>query len=165
MRTLAALILALVTTATTNASGAPRQADELRWADASLTLAVQGDAWNRTDIDAAIAAWSSAKGGPVITRVTDRAGITLLADPLPYVDTPSWVGAEATWSTDHGYITSCTISIGWSRVGRDATMILTHELGHCLGLGHSEEGIMRSVLHEGDAITPADLSALSSLYH
>lgn len=164
MRTLAALALALITTATSNASAAPRDAEQLRWADASLTLAVHGDAWSHTDINAAITAWSSAQDGPTITRVDGDADITLTADPLPYADTPSWVGAEASWTTDHGYITTCTIAIGWSRAGKDATMILTHELGHCLGLGHSDHGIMRAVLHKGDTITPADLSDLSTLY-
>jgi hypothetical protein len=113
--------------------------------------------------------------GVAVMEVTD----STLADVTLNMDTTSAVGGYADGvlgcTTDGGQI---TIINGWNfYAGSDATQIgavqydfetvVTHELGHALGLGHSTDGtsVMYATLNTGTAnrsLTSADLNVADS---
>lgn len=136
------------------------------WASPTLTVRVADRAaWSGTDVEAALEQWAPAMR---MTLTDGRADITLDAAPA----TGELVGATAYRDTEAGVIRSCRVDLSEDQGGRDMTAPLTHELGHCLGLRHTDVGSdVPTVMwrasygpHFSPAVTPTDLDAVRALY-
>jgi hypothetical protein len=155
---LATILAALLVTLT----GGPSHAENIgaRWAGTIRVYDATGDA--RWGVAQAAREWA-ASGVPIVVVTTPCAPgcVTVIEDPyLTYA-------GLATWSLSGTTITSCTVRLLSSQAGLYwAHHVVSHELGHCLGLAHTT--------HKGsvmlpDALNPCcpirwDLSQLRGLY-
>lgn len=120
------------------ASPSTAQQGPARWDKPVLTVHVADEAaWAKTDVQGALTQWA-----PVFALIlTDDADADVtLSGPLATDVVATDVGATATLETSGSRITGCRVGLAGSLRGSDVTGILTHELGHCLGLSHSIEG-------------------------
>ena len=135
-----------------------------RWDKPVLTVAVvDRDAWAGTDVDAALEQWSPAM--PLILVDGPAADIVLTTGPARTAD----VGATARTRVEGSTLVGCRIDLPAKRAGADMTDVLTHELGHCLGLHHRigvDSVMVSSELddHLTDHVTDNDLDAVRRLY-
>lgn len=165
-RSLLALFAALVTFAVASPSTA-QQGPE-RWDKPVLTVHVADEAaWAGTDVEASLEQWSSVF--PLV--LTDDADADVVLDgPLATDVVATDVGATATPQAEGSVLTGCRVALAPALHGQDVTGILTHELGHCLGLGHSIEGpsvMFFSELGGSDlspTVTDIDLAHVRNLY-
>lgn len=137
------------------------------WASPTLTVHVADEgAWSGTDVQSALAQWA-----PVMRMtVTDDADADVTLDTAPLAD---YIGANTKRSTVGGVIRSCRVDLQPNIAGTDATHILAHEIGHCLGLHDStladtHEPTVMYWMSAGnfsaERVTPADLDAVRALY-
>jgi hypothetical protein len=158
----AAAVLALAAVA------APGQAvaeSRPRWERAVVTVHVADTAaWSRTDVAGSLAGWSQVV--PMV--LTDDPGADVVLDSGATQD-----AAPTAYPVVEGSrITSCRVTLPTRLAGTDATFVLPHELGHCLGLTHGERtGAGPSVMFwvaGGDSFsatpTAADLRVLRGVY-
>jgi hypothetical protein len=69
------------------------------------------------------------------------------------------------WYTDALFANNLDFLHGKKEVGMDLLTVISHELGHVLGLGHSKQGVMSKTLEEGVRMLPSqrDLHGLSTI--
>ena len=125
-----------------------------RWESTTVTIS--------PDLADAAAQW-----GDALTSVTVEEGAQIHAAPATTTD--EGVGGEAhSTFTGGNYIQSCEVA-----VDADVTdAVLTHEVGHCLGLAHQSTGGPTNMHwwaadYQGgwsDNVTNADLARLAELY-
>jgi hypothetical protein len=100
----------------------------------------------RVALDRAVAEWRAAGG--------DTAGITARVADLP----PGHLGL-----TDGRAITIDTDAAGWGWNRMDLLTVVRHEVGHAVGLGHTDTGLMAPVLAPGERLgVPAVLPAAAA---
>ena len=164
------ITLALTTAAAAlvlGAVAAPGQAlAETRphWDTAIVTVHVADKtAWGHTDVAGSLAGWS--KVVPMV--LTDDPDADVVLDSGATQD----AAPTAYPVTDGSRITACRVTLPTRLAGTDATFVLPHELGHCLGLTHEEQTGAPSVMYwvaGGDAFAPTptagDLRVLRGVY-
>lgn len=105
----------------------------VRWQKPALTVHVADEAaWAQTDVAASLAGWSAVL--PMTLTDDPGADIVLASGAAEH----EAVGATAYAHAEGSRILSCRVDLAPRMVGRDATGILPHELGHCLGIGDDE---------------------------
>ncbi len=103
------------------------------------------------EAEAAVEEWASVCGLPLLVSPS---GIPILE--LEVVTSVTGVTAGGTWRDSDGEV--MRIEIGSS--GQDRYGTILHELGHALGAGHAETGIMKSPHTPGARITKEDCGHL-----
>ena len=174
-----AIIIGLITAALalatpTRAQAADVDASPGRWATSTITVHAPGRllGWKLTR---AINAWN-ATGLVAITTTPvpctdDVTGCITVNQTSPY-RVPgagrSWNGYASSWVwPDSGLLARCTVTLNNTTARKFRLPTLTHELGHCLGLPHSDVpwSVMNgSSLVQGPAPTGSDVSRLGALY-
>lgn len=150
------------------ASPSTAQQGPARWDKPVLTVHVADEAaWAGTDVQGALDQWA-----PVFALVlTDDADADVVLDgPVATDVVATDVGATATTETSGSRITGCRVGLAGSLRGADVTGILAHEVGHCLGLGHSVEGPSVMYFSElggsllSSTVTAVDLTHVKEMY-
>ena len=163
-------VVAVVILSGVAAQGDTRTDGPAVWASPVVTVGVVDvAAWDGVDVPAALAQW---KDGPVRLVLTDDAASADVT--LEVEQAGDMVGATAYTDVRAGVIEGCRVAINAKHLGRpDATRMLTHELGHCLGLDHStlaETHEPRAMYWQGGGsfssatVTEGDLETLRGLY-
>lgn len=115
----------------------------------------------------ALAAWSA---GPVqLVLVPERAGADIRLQRSNYEKLNGYGGLTRPWVTD-GYYTGCRVRVASETYDYSKRALVTHELGHCLGLfdnyaPDAEVSIMSyDDMYDQVGPTAFDLATLAALY-
>lgn len=112
---------------------------------------------------AAISRWSAVSG----FRAVPGGEGSQIEVRLAFPDDHEYGGVALIWAAD-GAFTHCRINVNPDRWAADypgdRMTILTHEMGHCMGIGHSDvPGSIMSTAN-GSTLTADDVAAARALY-